>query len=145
MDTFSLIASGIIPFLVAIISSSKWPGSSRAILAFALCLGVGIWQAHGQFGPDLIGNVLKVFIAVQALYNGLLKHVGIGDLERGSTDAWSSLLGGIGGALRNRQAGEPEPEPSIKARLVELSALAAAGVITNDELNDRRRAILEEV
>lgn len=139
MNPIQLLASGVIPILVALLSSPKWPGGVRAFLAFALCVGLALWQAHGQFGPDVVENVLKVFALVQGLYLGLLKHIGLPALERGSAEAWTKFIGGLSQGFSSGSA------KSTKDRFLELKELLEAGVITTETFEARTKTLLEEI
>lgn len=144
-QTVQIAAALVIPVLTSLISSPRWPRGVRAALAFILCAALAIWQAHGQFGPDVIENIFKVFALVQGLYLGLLKHIGLPALEEGSADAWTKLWAGLSAGL-NHSGGDAEPEaPSVEVRLARLSRLLQAQAITQAEYDTRRSAILEEV
>ena len=139
MNPIQLLASGVIPLLVSILSSPKWPGGVRAFLAFALCVGLALWQAQGQFGTDIVENVLKVFVAVQGLYLGLLKHIGLPALERGSSEAWTKFIGGLAQGFGSGSAN------SAKDRLLDLKELLEAGAITTETFEARTKTLLEEL
>ena len=146
MNPIQLLASGVIPILVALLSSPKWPGGVRASLAFALCVGLALWQAHGQFGTDVLENVLKVFALVQGLYLGLLKHIGLPALERGSAEAWTKFICGLSQGFSSGSAGfSSGSAKSTKDRVLELKALLEAGAITTETFEARAKTLLEEI
>ena len=131
-----LIGVGAIPLLTSLFSSPKWPPGVRGAVACALCVALALWQSHGQFGPDVAENAFKVIALVQGLYHGLLKHIGLPALEKGSTEAWESLLKGLAS-----QGGGGSPASRLKA----LTALYQEGAISEGEYNTRRAQILEGV
>lgn len=121
----------IIPVLVSVFSSPRWPRGVRAVLAFVISVGVGIWETRAQWIPgDWWANGSLVFGAVYLAYNGILKHVGLPALERGTASAWAAFLQQIINRAKNEPETEGEGEDDLSLRIGKLDGLLLRNVIT---------------
>lgn len=137
----------IIPILVSLISSPRWPSGVRAVLALVISVGVALWETRAQWIPgDWWTNAALVFGAVSMAYNGILKHVGLPALERGTAEAWTSFWQRV----FNRAEPEPESDPTdIVLRITKLDSLLAKKVISKEQYDQRlaqlRNEALEQI
>ena len=143
LNHFSIfLGSGtIIPILVSLISSPRWPSGVRAVLALVISVGVALWETRAQWIPgDWWTNAALVFGAVSMAYNGILKHIGLPALERGTAEAWT----GFWQRVFNRADAEPKADPTeIVVRITKLDLLLARKAITKEQY-DRQLAIIQE-
>ena len=133
-----------IPILVSILSSPRWPGGVRAILALLISIGAALWETRAQFIPgDWWTNATLVFAAVSLAYNGILKHVGLPALERGTADAWTEFWKRLPGS-RTGSGSSWEESAGIVGRITKLDKLLADKVITKEQYQLRLEVLQNE-